>query len=111
MTAVTENDRKRLKDLIIGLADGQKAIENRITAIESNLEGIRTDLTNLAIGQAEIKGEIKAVDSRITGLKERTDDINGRINIMTVGFLGILGVFVTALVGIVGKIAFFPGNP
>jgi archaellum component FlaC len=104
MTAVTENDLKRLEDLIIGLADGQKAIEK-------SLEAIKSDITALAIGQAEIKGEIKAVDSRITGLKERTDDINGRINIITVGFLSIFGVLVTALVSIVGKIVFFSGNP
>jgi peptidoglycan hydrolase CwlO-like protein len=111
MTAVTENDVKRLEDLILGLANGQKAIENRLTAIDSSLEGIKSDITALAIGQAEIKGEIKAVDSRITGLKERTDDLNGPINIITVGFLGIFGVLVTALVSIVGKIVFFSGNP
>jgi chromosome segregation ATPase len=101
---VTENDFKRLEDLILGLADGQKAIENRLTTINSSLEGIKSDITALASGQAEIKGEIKAVDSRITGPKERTDE-------KTVGFLGIFGVLVTVIVSIVGKIVFFSGNP
>ncbi len=37
MTAATEKDLKRLEDLIIGIANGQKAIENRLTTMESRL--------------------------------------------------------------------------
>ncbi|MFM7908479.1 MAG: DUF4164 domain-containing protein, partial [Microcystis sp.] len=41
MTAVTENDLKRLEDLIVS---GQKAIESRLTAIESRLTAIESRL-------------------------------------------------------------------
>jgi hypothetical protein len=61
MTAVTENDLKRLEDLII---NGQKAIENRLTAIESGQK-------NLELGQAEIKGDIRTLDAKIDGLSDR----------------------------------------
>lgn len=122
MTAVTESDLKRLEDLII---NGQKAIETRFTEIENSMAEIkadiktletgqteiRKDMQTLAIGQTEIKGEIGTLDAKITGLEKRTDDLNAHLNIMTVGFLSIVGVFVTAMVGILGKIVFFPNNP
>jgi chromosome segregation ATPase len=129
MTTVTESDLKRLEDLII---NGQKAIDARFTAVESRFTAIENrlgeikedikvleagqteihqDIQNLAIGQTEIKGEIRTLDARITGLEKRTDDLNGRLNIMTVGFLSIIGVFATAIVGILGKFVFFPLNP
>jgi hypothetical protein len=59
MTAFTESDIKELKDLIIGLKEDIKRIE---------------------IGQAEIKAKVEGLDKRV-------DDINSRLNIMTVGFL------------------------
>ncbi len=62
MTAVTENDLKEIKDLIIS---GQKAIEGRLTSIE--------------IGQAEIKGEIKTLDAKINGVSDRIKPIEAAI--------------------------------
>jgi hypothetical protein len=42
----------------------------------------------------------------------RVDGINARLNVMTIGFLSIVGVLVTGILAIVGKLAFFPaGNP
>ena len=52
MTAVTENDLKRLEDLIVG---GQKAIESRLTAIESRL-------TNLENGQKAIENSLGEIN-------------------------------------------------
>jgi len=82
MTAFTESDIKELKDLIIGLKEDSKRIE---------------------IGQAEIKAKVEGLDKRV-------DDINSRLNIMTVGFLSIVGVMTTGILGIIGKVVFFP-NP
>ncbi|NCR56961.1 MAG: DUF4337 domain-containing protein [Microcystis aeruginosa G13-07] len=82
MTAFTESDIKELKDLIIGLKEDIKRIE---------------------IGQAEIKAKVEGLDKRV-------DDINSRLNIMTVGFLSIVGVMTTGISGIIGKVVFFP-NP
>jgi tetrahydromethanopterin S-methyltransferase subunit F len=82
MTAFTESDIKELKDLIIGLKEDIKRIE---------------------IGQAEIKAKVEGLDKRV-------DDINSRLNIMTVGFLSIVGVMTTGISGIIDKVVFFP-NP
>lgn len=64
MTAATEKDLKRLEDLIIGIANGQKAIENRLTTLENGQK-------NLELGQSEIKGDIRTLDAKIEGLGNR----------------------------------------
>lgn len=63
MTSVTENDLKKLEDLI---TNSQRAIETRLTTIE----------TDFKIGMTEIKGEIKALDAKINGLSERIKPID-----------------------------------
>ena len=64
MTAATEKDLKRLEDLIIGIANGQKAIENRLITLEKGQK-------NLELGQSEIKGDIRTLDAKIEGLSNR----------------------------------------
>ena len=68
MTAATEKDLKRLEDLIIGIANGQKAIENRLTTMENRLTTIENGQKNLELGQSEIKGDIWTLDGKIEGL-------------------------------------------
>jgi archaellum component FlaC len=58
MTAVTENDLKRLEDLIVGIANGQKIIEN---------------------GQVEIKADIKALSAKVDGIDKRLTSIETRL--------------------------------
>ncbi|MEG3438501.1 hypothetical protein V0288_15325 [Pannus brasiliensis CCIBt3594] len=94
MTAVTESDLKRLEDLIVNgqkaienrltnLETGQKAIENRLTNLETGQKAIETRLTNLEtgqktleLGQSDIKGDMKALDAKISGLNERIKPID-----------------------------------
>jgi len=71
MTAATEKDLKRLEDLIIGIANGQKAIENRLTTMESRLITMENGQKNLELGQSEIKGDIRTLDAKIEGLSDR----------------------------------------
>ncbi|BAG01391.1 MAG: hypothetical protein IM333_20040 [Microcystis sp. M048S1] len=71
MTAATEKDLKRLEDLIIGIANGQKAIENRLTTMENRLTTIENGQKNLELGQSEIKGDIRTLDAKIEGLSDR----------------------------------------
>lgn len=71
MTAATEKDLKRLEDLIIGIANGQKAIENRLTTLENRLTTIENGQKNLELGQSEIKGDIRTLDAKIEGLSDR----------------------------------------
>ncbi|MCZ8047286.1 MAG: DUF4164 domain-containing protein, partial [Microcystis sp. LE19-41.2A] len=67
-------------------------------------------LTKLEIGQSEIRGDIKALDSKVMEIEKRIDDLNVRVNISNNGFLGIVEILVTGILGILGKIVFFP-NP
>jgi chromosome segregation ATPase len=71
MTAATEKDLKRLEDLIIGIANGQKAIENRLTTMENRLTVIESGQKNLELGQSEIKGDIRTLGAKIEGLSDR----------------------------------------
>ncbi len=71
MTAATEKDLKRLEDLISGIANGQKAIENRLTTMENRLTTIENGQKNLELGQSEIKGDIRTLDAKIEGLSDR----------------------------------------
>ncbi|WP_419866690.1 hypothetical protein [Microcystis viridis] len=43
-------------------------------------------------------------------IEKRIDDLNVRVNISNNGFLGIVEILVTGILGILGKIVFFP-NP
>ncbi|GCA69758.1 hypothetical protein MiYa_01288 [Microcystis aeruginosa NIES-2519] len=98
MTAVTENDLKRLEDLIVS---GQKAIESRLTNRENGQKAIK----NSPLG--EIKGDIKALHAKVTGLEKRVDDLNAQVNITTIGFLSIVGILVTGMLTIASKTVFF----
>ncbi|NCR77637.1 MAG: hypothetical protein GPI92_19565 [Microcystis aeruginosa K13-06] len=71
MTAATEKDLKRLEDLIIGIANGQKAIENRLTTMENRLTTLENGQKTLELGQSEIKGDIRTLDAKIEGLSDR----------------------------------------
>lgn len=86
MSTVTEADIKELKDLI-----------------NNRFDKLSEDIT-------DIKVKLAKIESKTDGLEKRVDDLNGRLNIMTIGFLSIVGVLVTGILGIIGKIAFFP-NP
>jgi len=68
MTAFTENDLKRLENLII---NGQKAIETRLTSLESGQKAIETRLTSLESGQ-------KAIETRLTSLESGQKAIENR---------------------------------
>ena len=96
MTTLTESDIKELKDLIIVLQ--QEIQKSQIGQVE-----IRRDIKRIEIGQAEIKAKVEGMDKRV-------DDINSSLNIMTVGFLSIVGVMTTGILEIIGKVVFFP-NP
>ena len=67
--------------------------------VNHKFENQDEQLRQIAIEVATVKGEV-------IGLAKRVDDINNRFNIMTVGFLSILGVLVTGILGIIGKVTF-----
>jgi chromosome segregation ATPase len=113
MTTITEADLKELKDLI-----------------NSRFDRVYEELSSLKVGVAEIKVDINNINKRLddtnTNLNKRLDDTNAnlnkrlddtnsqitqiqtKINGQTNWFIGIFSILVTGLLGIFGKIAFFP---
>ena len=97
------------------------SLEAVLTRIEGKIDSYQKDvsqkfdkieerLTKLEIGQSEIKGDIKALDSKVIETEKRINDLNGRLNVTSNAFLGIVGILVTGILTILGKIVFFP-NP
>jgi peptidoglycan hydrolase CwlO-like protein len=86
------------------------SLETVLTRIEGKIDSLQRDVNKLEIGQSEIRGDIKALDSKVMEIEKRIDDLNVRVNISNNGFLGIVGILVTGILGILGKIVFFP-NP
>jgi hypothetical protein len=77
------------------------------TVTESDLQEIK-DLINgldkkIDVNQARI-------EEKISGLDKRMEIIEGRINGLTGWLIGILFALVTGLLGLLGKVTFFP-NP
>ncbi|NCR08851.1 hypothetical protein [Microcystis aeruginosa] len=62
MTAVTENDLKRLEDLIIS---SMRVIESRLTSLEN--------------GQSEIKSDIKSLNAKTENIDKRLTSIEARL--------------------------------
>ena len=97
------------------------SLEAVLTRIEGKIDSYQKDvsqkfdkieerLTKLEIGQSELKGDIKTLDSKLIETDKRINDLNGRLNITSNAFLGIVGILVTGILGILAKIVFFP-NP
>ena len=97
------------------------SLEAVLTMIEGKIDSYQKDvsqkfdkieerLTKLEIGQSELRGDIKALDSKVIETEKRINDLNGRLNVTSNAFLGIVGILVTGILGILGKIVFFP-NP
>jgi predicted nucleic acid-binding Zn-ribbon protein len=64
MTAVTENDLKRLEDLIVG---GMRAIESRLTSLENRQSEIKSDIKSLS-------AKTENIDKRLTSIETRLED-------------------------------------
>ncbi len=108
VSTVTENDLQELKVLIL---NSQKALETRLTVIETRLTTIESSQTEIKEKIQGVEITLAALSTKTEGLEKRVDDLNSRLNIMMVGFLSIIGVLVTGILGFIGKVVFFSGNP
>ena len=89
-TTTTDNDLKRLEDLIL---NGQKIIEhrfneidnrlttmdNRLTTVETRLIEVDNRLKVIENGQAEMKADVKTVQKDTTDLKIELTEVKGDI--------------------------------
>ncbi len=76
--------------------------------LEDVLAKIDSRLERLEMGQADIKEAVNKVQGTVSGIDKRLDNLEGRVNSLTGWLIGILFVLVGGLLGLLGKIAFFP---
>lgn len=63
MTAVTENDLKRLEDLIIALRDENRT---RFTALETGIGTIQKEIGDLRASVGKVEESLKGLDKRLS---------------------------------------------
>lgn len=56
----------------------------------------------------QINKRLDSVDKRFDSVDKKFDEVNTHLNTMTIGFLSIVGILVTGLLGIISKLVFFP---
>jgi chromosome segregation ATPase len=109
MTTVTESDLKKLEDKIDKLTEtlnlNQQIIEGRFNNLEKSQLKLETELKGLSNQLTDYKDQ---TSKRFDDVINRINDTNGRLNTMSLGFFGIVGVLVAGLLAIIGKVLFFP---
>jgi len=104
MPTLTDTDLKEIKDLI---TSGFSRLDAEITEIKIGQERLSGQIITL---DEKLSGQIMTLDEKMSGTNKRLDIIESRVNSLTGWLIGILFAFVGGLLGILGKIAFFP-NP
>jgi hypothetical protein len=84
------------------------------TDILRRLDTIASDIQDIKISQARTEEKVIALEQRIgdldKSLGKRMDSLEQRNIAQDVRFWGFLGIIVTALIGLLSKLAFFPGG-
>jgi hypothetical protein len=82
---------------------------NRLDKLTTVVEGMNSNLQELRLevktSQARTEEKLNAIDQR-----KRIDSLEQRNIAQDVRFWGFLGIIVTALIGLLSKLAFFPGG-
>ncbi len=95
MTQATDNDIRELRDLILGLDKKMDGFDKRLEVFQA-----RTEEQLKATGQG-----IADLDK---SLNKRIDSLEQRGNAQETRFWGLVTLLATALLGILGKVIFFP---
>jgi hypothetical protein len=78
------------------------------------LQSLQADIQEIKLNQVSAEEQIKAIDQRIgdfdKSLNKRIDSLEVRGNAQETRFWGMVALLTTALLGIVGKMVFFPGG-
>jgi len=97
MATVTDTDLKEIKDLIIDLKINQVRMEERLSGQINALD-------------EKLSGQINTLDQKVSGIDKRLEIVEIRVNGLTGWLIGVLFPLVGGLLGILGKLTFFP-NP
>ncbi|MBJ7900986.1 MAG: hypothetical protein GC158_13960 [Cyanobacteria bacterium RI_101] len=80
------------------------------TELSKILDKIDSRLERLESGQADMKAALATLDQKVTDTGKRLDSIEARVGGLTGWIIGILFALVGGLLGLLGKVTFFP-NP
>ena len=97
MATVTDTDLKEIKDLIIDLKINQVRMEERLSGQINALD-------------EKLSGQINTLDQKVSGIDKRLEIVESRVNGLTGWLIDVLFPLVGGLLGILGKLTFFP-NP
>jgi hypothetical protein len=97
MTAVTENDLKRLEDLIIGVANGQAEIKADIKALSVKVDGMDKRLTSIETRLEDWKPSI----DKTADLAEKVGELK---NWKQIGVVVITAFISSILSGLIGGV-------
>ncbi|MFM7439950.1 MAG: hypothetical protein ACKO2V_15365, partial [Snowella sp.] len=95
MATVTDTDLKEIKDLIIDLKINQVRMEERLSGQINALD-------------EKLSGQINTLDQKVSGIDKRLEIVESRVNGLTGWLIGVLFALVGGLLGILGKLTFFP---
>ncbi len=105
MKTVTENDLLQINQKLDQVVNSLSQVNHKLNDLEKNQIRIETELKGLSNQLTDYKDQ---TSQRFDDVINRINDTNGRLNTMTLGFFGIVGVLVTGLLAIIGKVLFFP---
>ncbi len=99
MSPVTDTDLREIRDLILNLDKKLDVFmartDERLNAVDQRITTLDTSLN-------------KRIDSLDTSLNKRIDSLENRANGQETRFWGLVALLATALLGIIGKVVFFP---
>ncbi|MEA5472600.1 hypothetical protein VB714_27300 [Spirulina sp. 06S082] len=86
-------------------------VEKRIDDTNQRIDDTRSSLEKqMQQMQSSLEKRIDDTNQRIDDTNQRIDDTNTRLNSITIGFFSIVGILVTGMLTVLGKLVFFP-NP
>ncbi len=78
------------------------------------LQSLQSDMQDIKLSQVRAEEQIKSIDQRIgdfdKALNKRIDSLEQRGSAQETRFWGLVALLATALLGIIGKVVFFPGT-
>jgi chromosome segregation ATPase len=81
--------------------DLQKQMDQRFEQVDKRFEQVDKRFE-------QVDKRFEQVDKRFEQVDRQIEAVNARLNTFLLGFLSIVGILVTGLLGIVGKVVFFP---
>ena len=88
-----------------------KRLDERIGHVEKRIDDTnqRIDDTRISL-EKQMQQMQSSLEKRIDSTDRRIDDTNAGLNSITIGFLGIVGILVTGILTVLGKLVFFPSS-